>query len=428
MEHTSCFMPAHILLPDASVPLAQWGCIACDQFTSDRAYWERAAAAAAGGPSALGLILPEVYLNDGDLPARVDAIHKTMETYDREVLTRAVDGYVYVERTLQSGRVRQGLVGRVDLEAYNYHRGSLSPIRPSENTVEERIPPRMAVRRGAKLETPHVMMLADDPDCTLIEPIGAQKDRLRPLYEGELMLGGGHVAGWAVEDPALVAQIEAAMAVLGSAETFQTRYPGAPNKRPLALAVGDGNHSLATAKAYWEERKAVLTPQQRQTDPARYCLVEVCNVHSPAIRIEPIHRVLFGAGAEQVRAALETWAAANTICISPGSAQRFTLVSAAGDTPLGFAGEVEPLTVGTAERFVQDFLRHCPGASVDYIHGEAAVRRLAAQGAVGLLMPPLQKADLFRGVVLGGVLPRKTFSMGHAEEKRYYNECRSLTD
>ena len=162
MEHTSCFMPAHILLPDASVPLAQWGCIACDQFTSDRAYWERAAAAAAGGPSALGLILPEVYLNDGDLPARVDAIHKTMETYDREVLT-----------------VRQGLVGRVDLEAYNYHRGSLSPIRPSENTVEERIPPRMAVRRGAKLETPHVMMLADDPDCTLIEPIGAQKDRLR---------------------------------------------------------------------------------------------------------------------------------------------------------------------------------------------------------------------------------------------------------
>ena len=185
---------------------------------------------------------------------------------------------------------------------------------------------------------------------------------------------------------------------------------------------------LEAAEGEAKERKAALTPQQRQTDPARYCLVEVCNVHSPAIRIEPIHRVLFGAGAEQVRAALETWAAANTICISPGSAQRFTLVSAAGDTPLGFAGEVEPLTVGTAERFVQDFLQHCPGASVDYIHGEAAVRRLAAQGAVGLLMPPLQKADLFRGVVLGGVLPRKTFSMGHAEEKRYYNECRSLTD
>ena len=190
----------------------------------------------------------------------MDAIHKTMETYDREVLTRAVDGYVYVERTLQSGRVRQGLVGRVDLEAYNYHRGSLSPIRPSENTVEERIPPRMAVRRGAKLETPHVMMLADDPECTLIEPIGAQKDRLRPLYEGELMLGGGHVAGWAVEDPALVAQIEAAMAVLGSAETFQTRYPGAPNKRPLALAVGDGNHSLG-------HRQSLLGGAETHPDP-----------------------------------------------------------------------------------------------------------------------------------------------------------------
>ena len=194
MEHTSCFMPAHILLPDAAVPLGQWGCIACDQFTSDRAYWQRAAAAAQG-PSALHLVLPEVYLADGDLPARVEEIHRTMQRYTREVLTRAVDGFVYVERTLQSGRIRQGLVGRVDLEAYNYHRGSLSPVRPSENTVEERIPPRMAVRRGAQLETPHVMMLADDPGCTLIEPIGAQKARLRPLYDERRHSGPRRVNG-----------------------------------------------------------------------------------------------------------------------------------------------------------------------------------------------------------------------------------------
>ena len=362
MEHTSCFMPAHILLPDASVPLAQWGCIACDQFTSDRAYWERAAAAAAGGPSALGLILPEVYLNDGDLPARVDAIHKTMETYDREVLTRAVDGYVYVERTLQSGRVRQGLVGRVDLEAYNYHRGSLSPIRPSENTVEERIPPRMAVRRGAKLETPHVMMLADDPDCTLIEPIGAQKDRLRPLYEGELMLGGGHVAGWAVEDPALVAQIEAAMAVLGSAETFQTRYPGAPNKRPLALAVGDGNHSLATAKAYWEELKPTLPPEQRATHPARWCLAEVCNVRSDAVEIEPIHRVLFNTSYETVLLNLVTWSDENMAGVRFGDAfdQKLQLTGVQDECTLSFETPPRPWVWGRWMNLWNTFWRTIP--------------------------------------------------------------------
>lgn len=177
MEKMPCFMPAHILLPDPAVPLEQWGCIACDQFTSDRAYWERAAAEAGGGPSALELILPEVYLADRDLDGRVEKIHRTMQDYLGSVLTRAVDGFVYLERTLQSGRVRQGLVGRVDLEAYNYRHGSLSEVRPSEDTVESRIPPRMAVRRGACLETPHVMMLADDPACILIEPVGAKKDR-----------------------------------------------------------------------------------------------------------------------------------------------------------------------------------------------------------------------------------------------------------
>ena len=253
------------------------GCIACDQFTSDRDYWAKAEEAAAGGPSTLRLILPEIYLGEANRQARVDQIHKTMEQYDREVLTRAVDGFVYVERTLQSGRVRQGLVGRVDLEAYNYHLGSLSLVRPSEHTVEDRIPPRMAVRRGARLETPHVMMLADDPGRLLVEPVGRQKEKLRPLYDGELMLGGGHVAGWAVEDPALIQQIEEAMEVLSSQETFQAKYPGAPNNRPLALAVGDGNHSLATAKAYWEELKKTLTPEQQKDHPARWCLAEVCN-------------------------------------------------------------------------------------------------------------------------------------------------------
>ena len=311
MNQTSCFSPAHILLPAEQIPLEQWGCVACDQFTSDRSYWERAAEAAAGSPSALNLILPEVYLEESDVPARVAKIHETMEDYAHNVLTRAVDGFIYVERTERSGRVRQGLVGKIDLEAYSYAQGARPAIRPSEQTVEERIPPRMAVRRGACLETPHVMMLADDPACTLIEPIGARKNELRKVYEGELMLGGGHIAGWAVEDPALLARIDAALQSLGSQEAFDAKYPEARGAKPLTLAVGDGNHSLASAKAYWEELKPTLTPEQRETHPARWCLAEVCNVHSPAIEIEPIHRVLFNVDCGAVLLALISWSDGN---------------------------------------------------------------------------------------------------------------------
>ena len=431
MEKTSCFMPAHILLPDASVPLGQWGCIACDQFTSDRDYWAKAEQAAAGGPSALRLILPEVYLGESDQQARVDQIHKAMEQYDREVLTRAVDGFVYVERTLQSGRVRQGLVGRVDLEAYNYHLGSLPLVRPSEHTVEERIPPRMAVRRDARLETPHVMMLADDPDRLLIEPVGRQKEKLRPLYDGELMLGGGHVAGWAVEDPALIRQIEDAMEVLSSQETFLAKYPGAPNDRPMALAVGDGNHSLATAKAYWEELKKTLTPQQQKDHPARWCLAEVCNVRSDAVEIEPIHRVLFNTSYETVLLNLVTWSDENLAGIRFGDSfeQKLQLMGPRDRCHLSFENPSAPLGVGTVDEFVEYFLENHPEARVDYVHDEAAVRSFCEkEGAVGMLLPAMRKGDLFRGVVLGGVLPRKTFSMGHAEEKRYYIECRRIAE
>ena len=431
MEKTSCFMPAHILLPDASVPLGQWGCIACDQFTSDRDYWAKAEQAAAGGPSALRLILPEVYLGESDQQARVDQIHKAMEQYDREVLTRAVDGFVYVERILQSGRVRQGLVGRVDLEAYNYHLGSLPLVRPSEHTVEERIPPRMAVRRGARLETPHVMMLADDPDRLLIEPVGRQKEKLRPLYDGELMLGGGHVAGWAVEDPALIRQIEDAMEVLSSQETFLAKYPGAPNDRPMALAVGDGNHSLATAKAYWEELKKTLTPQQQKDHPARWCLAEVCNVRSDAVEIEPIHRVLFNTSYDTVLLNLVTWSDENLAGIRFGDSfeQKLQLMGPRDRCHLSFENPSAPLGVGTVDEFVEYFLENHPEARVDYVHDEAAVRSFCEkEGAVGMLLPAMRKGDLFRGVVLGGVLPRKTFSMGHAEEKRYYIECRRIAE
>ena len=393
MNKTSCFSPAHILLPSEQIPVEQWGCVACDQFTSDRSYWEKAAKAAASGPSALNLILPEVYLEDADVNEKIDSIHAAMDDYARNVLTRAVDGFIYVERT-----------------------------------VESRIPPRMAVRREARLETPHIMMLADDPGCTLVEPIGEKKEQLRKVYEGDLMLNGGHIAGWAVEDPALLEQIDKALNGLGSQEAFDAKYPQARGGVPLTLAVGDGNHSLASAKACWEELKKTLTPEQQLTHPARWCLAEVCNVHSPAIEIEPIHRVLFNVDCGAVLLALIAWSDSNGagICFGNAKQQSFTLAGPHISNVLSFEHPVAPLTVGTIDAFIEYFMARHIEARVDYIHDEPAAQALRKQGGVVFLLPPFEKSDLFKGIVMGGVLPRKTFSMGHAEEKRYYIECRNI--
>ena len=426
----ACFTAADILLPAAGVPLDPWACIAVDQFTSQPEYWQRAEHLADGKPSTLHIVLPEAYLGTPQEAERVASIRRTMEEYRKSVLTRKVHGYVYVERTQMDGTVRQGLVGAVDLDAYDYAKGSKPAIRPSESTVVERIPPRLKVRRGATLETPHVMMLADDADCTLIEPIGLMKNQLPPLYDGDLMLGGGHLRGWAVEDPALIAGIDAALAALADPAAFARRWPAAKGQQPMVLAVGDGNHSLATAKAYWEELKPTLSEEQRRTHPARWCLAEVCNVHSPAIEIEPIHRVVFGVGAKELYAALDAWDQQQGSSTTM-SDQRLRLADAHGESAVALANPPAPLTVGSVEAFLADFLPAHPGVTVDYIHGESTALALAsdpAKPATAILLPDFAKADLFKGVVLGGVLPRKTFSMGHAEEKRYYIECRKITE
>lgn len=426
----ACFTAADILLPAAGVPLDPWACIAVDQFTSQPEYWQRAEHLADGKPSTLHIVLPEAYLGTPQEAERLESIRRTMEEYRKTVLTRKVHGYVYVERTQMDGTVRQGLVGAVDLDAYDYAKGSKPAIRPSESTVVERIPPRLKVRRGATLETPHVMMLADDADCTLIEPIGLMKNQLPPLYDGELMLGGGHLRGWAVEDPALIAGIDAALAALADPAAFARRWPAAKGQQPMVLAVGDGNHSLATAKAYWEELKPTLSEEQRRTHPARWCLAEVCNVHSPAIEIEPIHRVVFGVGAKELYAALDAWDQQQGSSTTM-SDQRLRLADAHGESAVALANPPAPLTVGSVEAFLADFLPAHPGVTVDYIHGESTALALAsdpAKPATAILLPDFAKADLFKGVVLGGVLPRKTFSMGHAEEKRYYIECRRIKE
>jgi len=238
------------------------------------------------------------------------------------------------------------------------------------------------------------------------------------------------VAGWAVEDPAMIDQIETALAALGSQEAFDAKYPDAARRDPLTLAVGDGNHSLATAKACWEELKKTLTPEQAENHPARWCLAEVCNVHSPAIEIEPIHRVLFNVDCAAVLLALITWSDENMAgcCFGGEKKQPFTLAGPHMANVLSFEEPTAPLTVGTIDEFIEYYLERHPEGRVDYVHDEPAVRALCKKGAVAFLMPPFAKSDLFKGVVMGGVLPRKTFSMGHAEEKRYYIECRKITE
>ena len=426
----NCFVPADILLPGAATPLDPWACIAVDQFTSQPEYWQKAEELAKGKPSTLHIVLPEAYLGTPQEESRLAAIRAAMQDYRDNLLTRCVHGYVYVERTQMDGTIRQGLVGAVDLEQYSFKKGSKPAIRPSESTVVARIPPRLKIRRGAQLETPHVMMLADDEACTLIEPIAAHKAELPLLYDGALMLNGGHLAGWAVEDPELVEQINTALANLGDAAAFAARWPVAAGQPPMTLAVGDGNHSLATAKAYWEELKPTLPPEQQQTHPARWCLAEVCNVHSPAIEIEPIHRVLFNVDCATVLLSLITWSDSNMAgcCFGGSKKQPFTLAGPHMANVLSFEDPTEPLTVGTIDDFIADYMERHTEARVDYVHDEPAVRALTRQGGVAFLLPPFEKNDLFKGIVMGGVLPRKTFSMGHAEEKRYYIECRRIKE
>ncbi len=425
-----CFGPARILLPEPSIPLSTWACIAVDQFTSQPDYWHAVETLTAGVPSTLHIVLPEIFLGGDDEPSRLADIHDAMVNYRRNVLTRTVNGFVYVERTLQNGSVRQGLVGAVDLEAYSYVDGAQTAIRPSESTVPARIPPRMAVRRGAVLETPHVLMLAKDPDDLLIGTVARAKASLPKLYEGSLMLGGGNIAGWAVEDEAILHDLARQIERLSDPVANAARgLPTDQSETPMVLAVGDGNHSLAAAKTWWEELKPNLSAHERETHPARYCLVEVCNLHSPAIEIEPIHRVLFGASMRAVEESFVAWLAQQGSSIDKGAGQTLMLSDGQNaEQKLCIANPPKPLCVGTVEDFLQAYLPHHPEVTVDYIHGAATARDLAAGtgNATALLLPTVDKDALFRSMMHDGALPRKTFSIGRAEEKRYYMECRAI--
>ena len=398
-----------ILLPDLSVDLTRWAVVACDQFTSQPEYWARVKALVGDKPSTLNIVYPEAWLGEGD--GRIAAINAAMADYLKNVLARRVHGCVLVERTIAAGK-RLGLIAALDLEQYDFAKGSNSLVRATEGTILERIPPRVRIREHAPLETPHVMVLVDDPERTLIEPVYARRDSLEKLYDFELMEGGGHIRGWLADESGL----ESALAGLND------RADG------LLYAVGDGNHSLATAKTCWENLKKTLSSAEIEMHPARWALVELNNLYDPALVFEPIHRALFGVTAEAFKEAFSAWLRARGMALETAAPEKamFTLV---GDPDEGYAmrGLNNPLPLYTLQMFLDEWLKTVRGASIDYIHGADAVRELSAKGAVGLLLPAMDKRVLFESVRRGGALPRKTFSMGEASEKRYYLECRRIS-
>lgn len=399
---------ADILLPRPGVDLSKWAVVACDQFTAQPEYWESAGALVGEEPSALRLILPEAWLAERD--DRVPAIHRAMAGYlDAGVLNTAVkDGFVLVERTTAAG-VRPGLMAALDLEAYDFTPGSESLIRATEGTVLERVPPRARIRAGAPVELPHVMMLIDDPGDTVIGPLYARKQALRPLYDFELMLGGGHLRGWAVEGGDT-------RDVFSAVDALNARANG------LLYAVGDGNHSLAAARQCWLDIRDTLPEDARENHPARFALVELVNLHCPALVFEPIHRALFGVEpAALIAEYREALAAENA---DEGEGDDLIAFDGAGNT-WRFRSTEHPLR--RLQAFLDGYLARHPRASVDYIHGEDALRSLVCRpDTLGFMPRAFDKGELFSYIRRYGVLPRKTFSMGEATEKRYYVEARRI--
>lgn len=407
------FKRADILLP-ANVEMEKWAVIACDQFTSDPAYWQRVRKNAGEGPSTIHLILPEAELGSASEADAVRAINGAMEQYLQDgVFALYADSYVYIERTLADGSIRPGLLGVVDLEGYDYHTGSVSPIRATEKTVLERIPPRQRVRKDAAVELPHVLMLCDDDERTLIEPLAAIRDSLPLLYDFDLMEQGGHIRGWLVRGEAAEA-FDARFAAF--AATVDSKYADLGGS--LLLAVGDGNHSLATAKSCYEALKAANPGVDLSCHPARYSLVELENIHDPSLVFAPIHRIILDTCPEKLLEDMKQ------ICAEDGYPVQWVIGDESGVVYLDKAkGE---LAVAVLQEFLDHWLADNAGV-IDYIHGDEEVKELAQkENAIGFLLPAMEKHQLFRGVISGGALPRKTFSMGHAREKRYYLEGRKI--
>lgn len=412
--------PADIYLPDFDIiDGRRWATVACDQFTSQPEYWAAARELVGGMPSTLDLMLPEAYLERGE--ELIPKINANMKDYLKDVLVKHESAMIYLEREQSDGRVRRGIVGAIDLEEYDYRKGSTTPIRATEGTVLERIPPRVAVRRGAVIEMPHIMILIDDPEETVVEPVTKKAESYKKAYDFDLMAGGGHVKGYFV-DKSDFELINSALAQLATSEAMTEKY-GA-DVAALLFAIGDGNHSLASAKALYEEIKSEIGEEAAKTHPARYALCEIVNLHDEALDFEPIYRVAFGVDPQKFVSELDEHLAALN---GNAAEQSFEVVYGDKTENLVARKPIAQLAVGTLQNYLDTYLRSHPEVTVDYIHGEDTAKRLAQkENTVAILFDGMEKDMLFRTVIYDGALPRKTFSMGHAEDKRYYIECRSI--
>lgn len=439
------FYPADILLPQYA-NMETWAVVACDQFTSQPEYWESAENIVGDDPSTLRLILPEVKLGGENVEADIENINMNMQDYlDGDVFKTCKDAIMYVERVQSDGLVRHGIIGKVDLETYDFTPGNKALIRATEGTVLSRIPPRVKVRENAPIELPHVMLLIDDPDRMVIEPLTDDKSAMEKVYDFELMLGGGHITGYVLSETQKAAVSEALLK-LTDAEMMGRKY-GMPDSAPLLFAVGDGNHSLATAKQCYENQKAVTPKEDWDKLPSRYALVEIVNNHDDALKFEPIHRLLCGVDGKNVLDAFVKYYS-GSVCISGAEINSVKgneeILARAGitevtddaqfiiyhfETESGTLVVPKPerqLAVGTLQMFLDDYLKENP-ADIDYVHGDEVVTELGKKkGNMSFLLPAMGKEQLFKTVMADGVLPRKTFSMGHAQDKRYYIEARMI--
>lgn len=415
------FLPGEILVP-GDADMEKWSVIACDQFSAEPEYWEEVEKDVGEAPSTLRLMLPEAYIETRDVGAAIEKINETMIEYlSGGVFKTLSDSYVYIERRLTDGKVRRGLLGVLDIERYDYRADADRDVYPTEGTVEDRLPPRVKVREGAALEMPHILVFIDDEERSVIEPLEKKRDELPGIYDFELMRGGGHISGRRVTG-APADELRRALSALRSPELTAKKYGRGVN--PIIYAIGDGNHSLATAKLCWERIKEGLSEKERETHPARFSLVELVNLHDPAIEFEPIHRVIFDTDQDRFIAEMREFLKGRA-GTAPGS---HLIRCVAGDAAEDFI--VEGLALGGTIKAAQEFCDEYAaghGGRIDYIHGKDTAEEMARRrGCAGILLPKMEKNELFPSIMASGVFPKKSFSIGHARDKRYYLECRKI--
>jgi len=412
----NAFKPADILIPGRNTDMYKWSVIACDQYTSEPEYWNSVEEIVGDVPSALRLILPEIYLESDNVDERIENIHKSMNEYlESGIFDEYKNALVYVERIQSNGILRQGIIGKIDLEEYNYEKGSTSQVRATETTVVERIPPRVKIRKDASLELPHIMILIDDEKKNIIEPLAESFGNMQKLYDFELMKNGGKIKGYLIPEN-IQNQIFESLDVLGEYNH------GLENVPKLLYAMGDGNHSLATAKEYYESLKRENPEMDFSNHPARYALAEIVNLHSPALQFEAIHRIVTGADNEKLLSDMSRFLEIT----EKTSEQSFTYVTGNTEKNVYIGRICSNLTVGSLQVFLDKWLKENPG-KIDYIHGADTLRNLVEKkNGIGFILPDMNKNQLFPTVIKDGSLPRKTFSMGHADDKRFYIECRKI--